>query len=247
MTTAIVIPARLESTRIKRKPLAKLEGKPLVRIVAEHALESNLASQVIVSCDSPEVCDVIPQDKRLCVVHDPNPYRNGTERSAAALRAVGVGWESAVILQVDEPEISGEDLDRIIEYLSSEKGKPYGVITYGYRGLKSRDLYDRNLVKVATDCIDRALYFSRKPIPARWGHVGLYAVRKESLVTYANSWGETYLELAENLEQLRYLERGIEINILDLGRRVRGINTELDVRRYRLNYGQTDATVSPPC
>lgn len=251
MEVPIIIPVRLESTRMASKPLVMLDGKRLIRRVVDNALESKKASRVIVAADHPQVAckAMIPGESRLtvaCQLYEDGDIRNGTERAARILKSIEAGFQYAIILQVDEPEITGADLDRMIDHLERIKwlAERPPLLTYAHNYVEEMDLRDPNYVKVTVDQKNRALYFSRAGMLGAYIHVGVYAIRERMLRRYP-LYSPGPLEKAENLEQLRVLENGHRCDVIDLGRRVISINTERDVQVLREKLKQQEVKHAP--
>lgn len=227
MRRAIVIPARLGSTRLPRKPLVKLRGKPLIRWVVEGCLETG--EEVILATDSEEVGEAV-SDLKVEVVLTPPELPSGSDRVAHVVRNRDL--ELVINYQGDEPFVYREDVSRVFEEL--EGGEK--VVTLGKR---DEECYERSSdVKVVLDRDGYALYFSRSPIPFfrehaegvyPIKHVGIYGFRREALLDFV-SGGRGVLEEIEGLEQLRLLEKGVKIKVLMTENYYHGVDTEEDVR-----------------
>ncbi len=250
MKVPIVIPARLTSSRIDRKPLVEFGGMTLVERVVDHAMASKKASQVIVATDSQEVYNLlygrmIENDSRLMLAENTRQtFRNGTERVAAVLKGHKIDFQYAINLQCDEPEITGADLDRMIDHLeqANPSDRP-AMLTYGFH--RPNEARTANVVKVAVDLSGRAMHFSRAPMAGSMTHVGVYALGIGTLCQYV-SWDPTPLEKAERLEQLRILEHGLPCEVLDLGRQVQAINTPADLYDFKRKYRRQEADARMP-
>ncbi len=226
MKRAVVIPSRLASVRLPRKPLLPLRGKPLIRWVVEGCLRTG--ERVILATDSEEIARAVA-DLPLEVVFTPSELPSGSDRVARAVAETDV--ELIVNYQGDEPFVYPEDVDRIFESLKRD-----GVVTLAVR---DRSAYRRSSdVKVVLDSEGYALYFSRSPIPhAReeledpypLKHVGIYGFRREVLEDFVSS-ERGRLERMEGLEQLRLLEKGVRIKVLLTENFYHGIDTEEDLR-----------------
>ena len=215
----IVIPARLSSSRLPRKVLLDIAGKPLVQHVYERCVEVG-ASEVIVATDSEEVADVVRGFTPDVVMTDIN-HASGTDRVAEVARLRG--WSPAtpvVNVQGDAPMIPPESVRQVADLLINNSQASIATLCVP---IESADEYhDSNVVKVTFDQTGRALYFSRSPIPSNarepevipnaWRHLGLYAYRVNALEVLTNS-PPCDLELVEHLEQLRAMWLGMEIRI----------------------------------
>ncbi len=225
MKRAIVIPARLSSTRLKKKPLRKIKGKPLIRWVVENCIGTG--EKVILATDSEEVAKVV-SDLPLEIYLTPSDIPSGTDRVAYVVRRLDI--DLVLNYQGDEPFVYREDVERLFKELEREE-----VVTLGIR---DRECYGRSSdVKVVLDREGYALYFSRSPIPFFRNkenglypvkHVGIYAFRKETLMRFV-SLKRSQLENIEGLEQLRLLENGFRIKVLISENYYHGVDTEEDI------------------
>lgn len=225
---AIVIPARMGSGRLPDKPLREVGGKPLIQWAWEAAESAERAAHKCIVTDSDEIhawCSVRDIE---CYMTD--GYCTGSDRIAGLVNSSFLPRDAKIIvnLQCDEPDITGEDLDRLIVDIQTRR-RP--VVTFAFQPLFSIDLTDPNIVKVIMDRNDNAIYFSRLPLPAAKVHVGVYAYTINELLSFSHTPRGKY-EVAEELEQLRMIEAGVPIKILDLGRPVRSINTEADLEAF---------------
>ncbi len=218
-----VIPARLASTRLPGKLLLSDTGKPLLQHTWENAKRSRLISHWIIATDSPEI-------EEAAKLFEAPTYRtgdehpNGTSRIAEIARATGDPL--FVNVQGDEPELDPLLIDSVCRHLLTEKNPT--VVTAAY----SENKLPSGTVLVVTDDYDRALYFSRAALPGGQQHVGLYGYSLEALLAYGNERASD-LEMNENLEQMRFLNMGIPIEVLSFdGSTVTpvsaGINTQED-------------------
>jgi 3-deoxy-manno-octulosonate cytidylyltransferase (CMP-KDO synthetase) len=235
MIASAIIPARMGSTRFPGKPLADLAGKPIIQWVYERASQAgSLSSVVVATCDR-EIADAVTAFGGL-VVMTSDTHRSGTDRIAEAAREV----EADIIVNVqgDEPLIDPASIDLAVEPLLSDDG---AVMSSLMVPIDRDSAADPNLVKVVVDVEGFALYFSRSPIPYErnplesksiYGHVGLYAYRKDFLLKFA-SLDPTPLEMAESLEQLRALEHGFRIKMVEVTERPLGVDTPEDLERAR--------------
>jgi len=235
-----IIPARLASTRLPRKVLADVCGKPLVQHVWERVSQAKNVDSVIVATDSPEVVQVVAAWGGKAMLTDP-ACQSGTERIASLLDRL----DADLILNVqgDEPLVDPDMLDALI---ASRVSTPCDLITPVYRITSLEDLNNPNVVKVARARDGRALYFSRSPIPyvrdwpqekwlehqAFWGHIGVYGYRKEILEKYAGLPASP-LQAAESLEQLRFLEAGYIFQTVETTYRSVAVDTQEDLDKVR--------------
>jgi 3-deoxy-manno-octulosonate cytidylyltransferase (CMP-KDO synthetase) len=238
----LVIPARLASTRLPRKLLLAETGKPLIQHTYEAAGRSRLASGLCVAADHEEIAAVVRSFGGEVRMTSPD-CASGTDRVAEIARQMP-DVEIFVNVQGDEPELSGEAIDRVIDLLARD---PQAVMATLATPIRSRrQLDDPACVKVVFDGAGRALYFSRSPIPhpRNWDnslltaepaafhqHIGLYAYRRDFLLSVADI-PRTPLERLENLEQLRVLESGYSIAVGVIAEPTIGIDTPEDYHAF---------------
>jgi 3-deoxy-manno-octulosonate cytidylyltransferase (CMP-KDO synthetase) len=235
-----VIPARFASQRFPGKVIAPLAGKPLVYHTYLQTARANLISRVIVATDDDRVVEALqPYDVEVVMTRPDHP--TGTDRIAEVAENLS---ESIIVnVQGDEPLVDPDTIDRAVEKLAAH---PETVMATARHALHdARDIDDPNVVKVVTDRHGRALYFSRHAIPyiraeedtggdgvTHWQHIGLYVFRREFLLSYP-SLPPTPLELLERLEQLRVLENGYAIAVVDTEHKSIGVDTPADLDRAR--------------
>jgi len=230
-----VIPARLGSTRLPRKPLQLLGGVPLVVRVAERVQGLGGLDALVVATDAPEVADVVSAAGFEAVLTAAG-HQTGTERVAeVATRPEHVRFDIVVNIQGDEPFLPPQALRGALARI--HQGDDIGSAA---APLTAECLADPARVKVVTDVRGGALYFSRAPIPMvrdpadreavrHWQHLGIYACRREALMRWV-ALAPTDLELAERLEQLRALQHGIRFGIARLDAPAHpGIDTPADL------------------
>lgn len=231
MRSVIVIPARLAASRLPNKPLAVLGGLPLVVRVAQQANKCAVAGSVIVATDAQRVADVAQAHGIEAVLTRPE-HPSGTDRVAEVV--AGSDAEIIVNLQADEPFIDPRDLDTVITTLEQTDAD---IVTLDAPIEDGATLADPNVVKVVKDDHDRALYFSRAPIPfdrdgdkgvtgARM-HIGVYGYRRAALERMCAAPVHP-LEARERLEQLRAMALGLTIIVKEALGTARGIDTVAD-------------------
>ncbi|MEC4984352.1 MAG: 3-deoxy-manno-octulosonate cytidylyltransferase [Oscillatoria sp. PMC 1068.18] len=227
-----VIPARYASQRFPGKPLAKIGSRPMVQWVYEAASQCELFSQVIVATDSIKIADCVREfGGKVEMTSSEHP--SGTDRVAeVAQRYPEVSAIANV--QGDQPFVTPQMLSELIQpYLNGENPD---MTTLACPLDEKTGYDDPNVVKVLCDRHNRALYFSRSPIPyyrnagkAPVGHhLGLYAFRRDFLTKYAQL-EPTPLEHCEGLEQLRVLEHGYSIRVCQTAKAVIEVNTPEDL------------------
>ncbi len=231
MKNIAIIPARLASTRLPRKMLREIAGKPLIGWVYDAVCASPLLSQVIIATDSEEILEV-------CHRHGWNArmtssaHRSGTERVHEVSNSLA--GDVYINVQGDEPLTRPEHIATLLEVMSD----PAVWIGTLKTPCAARDVENPNAVKVATETGGRALYFSRATIPfdrdgnkpRYFKHLGLYAYRKSALDFFV-SQPESALEKSERLEQLRFLENGVSIFVGETPFDSVGVDTEEDLLR----------------
>ncbi len=236
----ILIPARLNSTRLPQKALADIAGRPLIVHVLERALGSG-AGTIQVATDSDQIARAV-QAAGGRVLMTSSTHRSGTERLAEAVDLCGMPDQAIVVnLQGDEPGMPTACLRQVAELLVSDAQASMATL---WRGVDSaKEWSDPNVVKLVTDHQQRALYFSRAPIPhprdGQWpvqqakAHIGLYAYRVGALRQWAGLAAGS-LEEIESLEQLRALQAGWIIATDQACQPIPpGIDTAEDLARFR--------------
>lgn len=240
-----VIPARLGSTRLPRKPLQPLGGVPLVVRVAERVRGLGGLDALVVATESREIADVVTAAGFRAVLTSPT-HQTGTERVAeVAARPEYARYDIVVNVQGDEPFLPAAALRGALARVG--QGDDVGSAA---APLPAEDADDPARVKVVTDVAGRALYFSRAAVPylrdaadrasvRYWQHLGIYACRREALRRWV-ALEPTDLELAERLEQLRALQHGIHFGIARLDAPVLpGIDTPGDLARAEAHWHDT--------
>lgn len=214
MRVAIVIPARMASTRFPGKPLVDLAGKPMVQWVVERARAAELTDLVLVATPDQEILDACASFGAQAV-RTRLDHPSGTDRLAEV--AVGLEADVFVNVQGDEPLIRPETIRACAAPLLADPNVRVGSI---WSPLPPEETNNPAVVKVVTGVTGDALYFSRLPIPLsrsgapvqRKKHVGIYAYRRDVLLGFP-SWPMGALEATESLEQLRFLEQGVPIRM----------------------------------
>jgi len=219
-----IIPARYGSTRFPGKALVAIQGKPMIQWVYERTKRSQLINRVIVATDDDRIFAAVRSFGGDALMTSPD-HPTGTDRIAEVARSISC--DIVVNVQGDEPLIQPAMIDQAIEPLAADPAIPMGTLCKLITD--KSEAFDRNVVKVVFDNNGFALYFSRAPIPwdrdnwagrssftdlplsgAMYKHIGLYAYRRDFLLTYARM-RQTPLESSEKLEQLRVLEHGHRI------------------------------------
>lgn len=227
-----MIPARYGSSRFPGKPLVSILGKPLVVRVWERASETRGIEGVVVATDDERIAACVREAGGTAVM-TPSDLPSGTDRVMEASR--DLDWDVVVNLQGDEPLIEPSLVEELID--SFRRGR-HEIATVAARNSSREDFEDPNVVKVVVDGEGNALYFSRAPIPYHRDaefrgflrHVGIYAFRK-SCFDRIRSLPLGRLERAESLEQLRWLEGGMKIRVIESGYDPVGVDVPGDVEK----------------
>ena len=226
-----VIPARLTSTRLPRKMLREIAGRPLVGIVYEAVRSSPLLAEVIVATDSDEIMEACRKNGWNCRMTS-STHRSGTERVHEISNSVSV--DIYINVQGDEPLVRPEQIATLLHVMQNNEAHVGTLMTPA----AGPDIHNPNAVKVVTDLNGRALYFSRATIPfdrdsgnpLYFKHLGIYAYRKTGLDRFVQL-PESPLEKSERLEQLRFLQNGIPIYVGETPHDSIGVDTEEDLQR----------------
>lgn len=236
----VVVPARYASTRFPAKMLAPLEGKPLVMHAYDRARKARLADDVLIATDDARIADAVARYDAHVVMTRPD-HPSGTDRIAEAVADMSA--ELVVNVQGDEALLEPSLIDAVIEMLDNT---PDAVMATARHPISDpARVQDPNTVKVVCDGQGAALYFSRCPIPyirdteacldtagCYWQHIGLYAYRKDFLMRFA-ALPQTLLEKLEKLEQLRALEHGYKIMVVDTDYEGIGVDVPDDLETVR--------------
>ena len=225
----IVIPARWASTRFPGKPLAPIAGVSLIERVYRRATGSRRVDAIYVATDDDRI-EAHVRGFGGNVLRPEGDFRTGTDRIAAALRLTGEEYDVVVNVQGDEPLIEIERVDELVDVLASSGAE---LATMACPLGTDDEFLAKDVVKVVTDGNGVALYFSRAPIGSRESalrHIGVYAYRREAIETLVGL-PQSPLELAESLEQLRALQHGFRIAVLQTTRPHLGVDRPEDVAR----------------
>lgn len=249
MKITAIIPARYASTRFPGKALAEIGGRPMIQHVYERACKASLVSRVIVATDDTRIADAVHLIGGEAVMTSTG-HETGTDRLAEV--AANLDTEIIVNVQGDEPLISPEMIDQAIEPFLNNPALKMGTLKTRIKSL--HDFLSPNVVKVVTGADGCALYFSRSPLPFfrdKWQdlkdesfacgkllcykHVGLYVYRRNFLLEYA-AMPQTFLEISEKLEQLRAIENGIRIRVVETEFESIGVDTPDDLAKAQERY-----------
>jgi 3-deoxy-manno-octulosonate cytidylyltransferase (CMP-KDO synthetase) len=233
-STLAVIPARLASTRLPRKVLRDIAGKPMLQWIVEAALSSPRLDRVIIATDSDEVMALATERGWEAMLTSPD-LQSGSDRVHAVSRQISA--EIVVNIQGDEPMLRPAHIDALLAPFD-RSGNDVQVTTL-WTPCTPEEVNDPNAVKVVLADDGRALYFSRSPIPFdrdRTGgilyrkHLGLYAYRRAALERFS-ALPPHPLETTERLEQLRLLTDNIPIYVEQTAHTTIGVDTEADLER----------------
>jgi 3-deoxy-manno-octulosonate cytidylyltransferase (CMP-KDO synthetase) len=244
----VLIPARMRSSRLPGKPLADLAGLPMVVRVAQQALKSH-ARRCVVAADDPAIAEACARHGIECLLTEPD-HPSGTDRLAEAAQRLGLASEEIVVnVQGDEPLIEPQLIDAVAECLARHPSARMATVACPIDDVEAYT--NPNVVKVVTDRHDRALYFSRAPIPwdrdrsssgvrelpgtSALRHIGLYAYRVSFLTAFPKL-AVAPIEQVEALEQLRALWHGETIAVYRTDSAPpAGVDTPEDLERARVH------------
>ncbi|MDB9928225.1 3-deoxy-manno-octulosonate cytidylyltransferase [Flavobacteriaceae bacterium] len=247
MKKVIVIPARLDSSRLPKKVLLDLKGKTVIQRVYEQCLKVSNIDAVYIATDSLEIkdiCDTFTSNVMLTKI----THQSGTDRIGEAVAFIDC--DIVINVQGDEPFIEPTLIEELV---NSFENSEISMASAMSRINDVKDLQNSNVVKVTVDDQKNALYFSRSLIPfprdfkellssdkvlekhVFYRHIGIYGYRKDFLVSYVNM-KQSYLEKVEKLEQLRALENGFKIKMIEAKSSLIGIDTQEDYEEALKKY-----------
>jgi 3-deoxy-manno-octulosonate cytidylyltransferase (CMP-KDO synthetase) len=235
MTSIVIIPARYDSARFPGKLLYPLKGIPVIQHVYENSKHARLPDDVIVATDSETIFEKVSSFGGKAVMTG-GKHQSGTDRIAEVARSID--YDIIVNVQGDEPLIRSDMIDDVITLLEDKKAS---IGTLIKRIVDPEEITDPNVVKVVFDTEGFALYFSRAQIPFHaphseirtpdyYKHIGIYSYRREILLALAGM-EQTGLERIEKLEQLRALENGMQIKVMETSFETYGVDTPDDIER----------------
>ena len=233
-----VIPARFASTRLPGKPLADIAGKPMIQRVYERAMKAKRPASVLVATDDDRVFQAMQScnGKAMMTAAD---HPTGTDR----LAEVAAAYEDIDVIinvQGDEPLIDPEVIDNLAAAFDEDADLQMATVM---TKMDEEEKNNPNNVKVVTDKKGYALYFSRSLVPYprvdtgvdTYKHIGIYAYKREFLLNYAKM-EPTILEQTESLEQLRVLENGYKIKVIETDCKFVGVDTAEDLEKVNEVY-----------
>jgi 3-deoxy-manno-octulosonate cytidylyltransferase (CMP-KDO synthetase) len=235
-TVLVVIPARYASTRFPGKPLAPIAGKPMIQHVVEHVRHASLPTRIMVATEDDRIKSAVEAFGGEAILTRPD-HRTGTDRIAEV--ATHIPADIYINVQGDEPLIDPGTVDAVAAAMAEDDSiqlaTPCSAITV------PGEIMDPNVVKVVLDFDGQALYFSRAPIPwvrdtgdrvaaKHWKHIGLYGYRRDALLEFPTlPPGE--LERIEQLEQLRWLENGFHMHVVETMYNAVSVDVPADIQR----------------
>lgn len=238
MKKIAVIPARFAATRFPGKLMQRIGDKTIIRMVYENVQAMGLFDDVLVVTDNDQIVEEIKAIGGT-VKKSSQEHPSGSDRIAEAIMDMDV--DVIVNVQGDEPFVDISPLEKMLTAIS----EPDVVVASVMQKLgMDEDINNPNFVKVVCDKNKNALYFSRSPIPYKrnlqsslpiYKHVGVYAFKKKALLEFTK-WPMGVLEQTEMLEQLRYLENGISIKMVETTTSSIGIDTPEDLEKAKLYY-----------
>jgi 3-deoxy-manno-octulosonate cytidylyltransferase (CMP-KDO synthetase) len=223
----IVIPARYQSSRFPGKLLASVRGKPLIQRVLEGVRQAKLVERIIIATDDGRIQSAAAGLAAEAVLTS-SAHRCGTDRVAEV--AGGLRTPLIINVQGDEPLLSGEMIDALVESLQDDAVLMASLMA---KVFNLNLVHEPNIVKVAVDKKGYALYFSRSPLPYQvsdffYRHIGVYGFQREFLLRFARM-KPSRLEQIEKLEQLRALENGFKIRMIEVGGPTLSVNMPQDI------------------
>ncbi len=247
MRTLAVLPSRYAASRFPGKPLALIGGRPMIRWVWEAARQAEGVDRVVVATDDERIRSTVEGFGGEAILTDP-ALPSGTDRVAATLDRLGEPFDLVLNIQGDEPAMHPATLAAVVALMKARPELPMGTAACAFQSVD--ELFNPNIVKVVTDRHQRALYFSRSPIPyvrtdgrsdldfRAWltpehlahfkRHLGIYAYRPEALRAFTQLPPHP-LERLEMLEQLRALAAGMPIGVAETPHVSLGVDKPEDV------------------
>ncbi len=236
MKKIAVIPARFAASRFPGKLMQKIGDKTIIRMVYENVRSVQLFDDVFVVTDNDDILHEI-QSIDGSVIKSTREHQSGSDRIAEAI--LHLDTDVIVNVQGDEPFVDAAPLEKL---LMAFEDKDVRVASVMQQLGTDEDINNPNVVKVVCDKDKNALYFSRSPIPYKrnlqsslpiYKHIGVYGYRKQTLLDFTK-WPMGVLEQTEMLEQLRYLENGVKIKMVETTTSSIGIDTPEDLEKAKL-------------
>ena len=247
MKKVIIIPARLDSSRLPKKVLLDLKGKTVIQRVYEQCLKVKNVDEVYVATDSLEIKEVCETFTNQVIITK-STHQSGTDRIGEAIS--DIACDIVINVQGDEPFIEPSLIEALVNSFSNSDISMTSAMS---KINNVKDLHNPNVVKVVTDLHNNALFFSRSLLPFPrdvkeisiakevlekyqfYRHIGIYGYRKDFLLKFVNM-EQSYLEKVEKLEQLRALENGFKIKMIEANSSLIGIDTREDYEEALKKY-----------
>lgn len=243
MKSIAIIPARYSSNRFPGKPLAEINGIPMIVLVWRNISTSKFVNRVLVATDDNRIANVLTKFN-VPFVMTRQEIPTGTDRIYEAYKNLGEEFEIIINVQGDEPLLLGNDIDNLIECFDTNS---FDVATFITQIENEEELTNPNNVKVVLGNNNRAIYFSRSAVPYLrdvelnkwllhndfWKHIGIYAYKNEALEFFVRC-KQSNLELMEKLEQLRLLEHGFKFQCVPLNKKLVGVDTPDDLEKVKI-------------
>ena len=247
MKKVIVIPARLDSSRLPKKVLLDLKGKTVIQRVYEQCLKVKNIDGVYIATDSLEI-EGVCRSFTNHIILTKSTHQSGTDRIGEAV--AGIDCDVVVNVQGDEPFIDPNLIEELVHSFDDDQVSMASAMS---KIENIKDLQDPNVVKVVVDTQNNAIYFSRAPIPFPrdhqeiirsneelkkhnfFRHIGIYGYKKDFLAKYIEM-DQTNLEKLEKLEQLRVIENGFKIKMIEVATSLTGIDTLEDYEEALKKY-----------
>jgi 3-deoxy-manno-octulosonate cytidylyltransferase (CMP-KDO synthetase) len=238
-----IIPARYASTRLPGKPLVEINGKPMIQLVYEQAIQSKMLKKVVVATDNDKIFNQVQEFGGEVIMTSPQ-HQSGTDRCAEIIgKPNQQNWDVIVNIQGDEPFIKPTQIDLLCKCFEKSETQ---IATLIKEIQEYEELFNHNNVKVIINKYKQALYFSRSPVPycrnfpeqewlkqnTYYKHIGIYGYRAAVLREIA-ALPKTKLEITESLEQLRWLENAYVINTEVTTVESMAVDTPEDLLRIR--------------
>ncbi len=239
MGALVVIPARFQSTRFPGKPLAILRGKPVIQYVFEAVQRAKCVENIVIATDDERILTAAREFGAKAMLTSPDAT-SGTDRVAEVARE----YDNPVVInvQADEPLVRPDHVDQVADILTQDPTVP--MATLMTRIMRREDFTNPSIVKVVVNRDGYAMYFSRAPMPGAVGnpqagrpaagmahkHIGIYGFQRDFVLQFP-SLERTALEQAEGLEQLRVLEHGHRIKVVETEYDTVGVDTPADLQR----------------
>lgn len=248
MNIIAIIPARMGSTRFPGKPLAEICGTPMIGLVYQRTIQSHLVDQTYIATCDQEIKEYADSIGAPCIMTS-NLHERCTDRTAEALlkieSKIGKKADIVVMVQGDEPMITGEMVDDSVRAIVSNSS--VDVVNLMSTIKTVEEFEDPNEVKVVVSCRNKAIYFSREPIPSRkkgldnvpmYKQVCVIPFRRQMLLDF-NSMDETPLERYESVDMLRLIENGIDVTMVKTDEETYSVDTIEDLKKVEKKQYQT--------